>query len=35
MLASKLPNLSSISLLSTSRESLDGDGGELLDFPWS
>ena len=33
MRASKLANLSSISLLSASRESLDGDGGGLLDFP--
>ena len=33
MCASKLANLSSISLLSASRESLDGDGGGLLDFP--
>ena len=32
MRASKLANLSSISLLSASRESL-GDGGGLLDFP--
>ena len=33
MRASKIANLSSISLLSASRESLDGDGGGLLDFP--
>ena len=33
MRASTLANLSSISLFSASRESLDGDGGELLDFP--
>ena len=33
MCASKLANLSSISLLSASKETLDGDGGELLDFP--
>ena len=33
MRASKLANLSSISLLSAWRESLDGDGGGLLDFP--
>ena len=33
MRASKLGNLSSVSLLSASRESLDGDGGLLLDFP--
>ena len=32
MRASKLVNLSSISLPSTLRESLDGDGGGLLDF---
>ena len=34
MHASKLANLSSISLLSASRECLDGDGGCLLDFPY-
>ena len=33
MPAPKLGNLSSISLLSASREFLDGDGGGLLDFP--
>ena len=33
MHASKLANLSSISLLSALRESLDNDGGGLLDFP--
>ena len=33
MRASKLANLSSISLLSASRESLDGDDDGLLDFP--
>ena len=33
MRASKLTKLSSISLLSASRESLDSDGGGLLDFP--
>ena len=33
MRASKLANLSSISLLGVSGESLDGDGGGLLDFP--
>ena len=33
MRASKLSNLSSVGLPSTSRESLDGDGGGLLDFP--
>ena len=33
MPAPKLANLSSISLLSASREFLDGDGGGLLDFP--
>ena len=33
MCVSKLENLSSISLLSVSGESLDGDGGGLLDFP--
>ena len=33
MCASKLANLSSISFLSASRESLDSDGGGLLDFP--
>ena len=33
MRASKLANSSSITLLSASRESLDGDGGGLLDFP--
>ena len=33
MRASKLANLSLISLLSALRESLDGDGGGLLDFP--
>ena len=33
MHASKLANLFSVSLLSASRESLDGDGGGLLDFP--
>ena len=34
MRASKLANLSSISLLSASRECLDGDGDGLLDFPY-
>ena len=33
MLASKLVNVSSVSLLSALRESLDGEGGGLLDFP--
>ena len=33
MRASKLSNLSSVGLPSASRESLDGDGGGLLDFP--
>ena len=33
MCASKLANLSSVSLLSASRESLYGDGDGLLDFP--
>ena len=33
MRASKLANLYSISLLSASREFVDGDGGGLLDFP--
>ena len=32
MQASKLANFYSISLLSALRESLDGDGGGLLDF---
>ena len=32
-IASKLVNLSSVSLLNALRESLDGDGGRLLDFP--
>ena len=32
MRAFKLANLSSISLLSASTESLDGDGGGLFDF---
>ena len=34
MRGSKLSNLSSISLLSALRESLDGDGSGLLDFPY-
>ena len=34
MRASKLLNSSSITLLSASRESLDGDGGALLDCPY-
>ena len=33
MRASELANISSISLLSASRESLDRDGGGLLHFP--
>ena len=33
MRAFKLANLSSVSLLSASRESLDSYGGGLLDFP--
>ena len=33
MRASKLANLYSISLLSASREFVDGDGGGLLDSP--
>ena len=33
MLAFKLANISPISLLSASRESLDGDEGGSLDFP--